>query len=303
MKLPSIHQVRGTLRQMIAGASIVLPREASIRTERWLRGYEDVKMLDGADGVIVSYGKSGRTWLRVMITRYFAHKHGLPDKQIMAFDEFHRLNPSIPILLFSHDNYINDYLGTDRKLDIYGKHKIVLLARDPRDTAVSWYFQWKHRMLKRKKVINRAPLEDPGIFNFISGEAAGVPKIINFLNAWARDLKDFPHIMVVKYEDLRTNTKSELGRILTFLGETPSEAELEDCASYASIENMRRMETENASRPMASRRLKPGDSNDPSSFKVRRAKVGGWRDYLSDDEVTQIDAMVRERLSPVFNYS
>ncbi len=303
MQLPAGHHLRSASRQVIAAMSTLLPREASIRTERWLRGYEDAGMLARADGVIVSYGKSGRTWLRVMISRYFATKYGIPDGRMMVFDNFHRWNAKIPKLFFTHDNYINDYLGTERKLDIYGKSRVVLLVRDPRDTAVSWYFQWKYRMLRRKKVINRAPLEDPGIYDFIAGEAAGVPKIIRFLNTWAKDLDRFPELIVVKYEDLRSDARHELGRILIFLGETPSPAELDDCVSYASVENMRRMETENAGRWLANRRLRPGNANDPSSFKVRRAKVGGWRDYVSEDEAHQIDAMLRERLSPVFGYN
>ena len=52
----------------------------------------------------------------------------------------------------------------------------------------------------------------------------------------------------------------------------------------------------------ANARLKPGDANDPSSFKVRRAKVGGWRDYVTDEQASAIDAMVRERLDPVYGY-
>ena len=103
-----------------------------------------------------------------------------------------RWNAKIPKLFFTHDNYINDYLGTEHKLDIYGRSRVVLLVRDPRDTAVSWYFQWKYRMLRRKKVINRAPLEDPGIYNFIAGEDSRRSQIIRFLNAWAKDLDGFP---------------------------------------------------------------------------------------------------------------
>ena len=302
MQLPAPHQWRSAFRQVAATASNVLPRETSIRLERWLRGYEDVRMLAKADGVIASYGKSGRTWLRVMLTRYFAAKHGLPDGSILVFDEFHRLKPEIPVLFFTHDNYIKDYLKTDCKLAIYGKHRIVFLARDPRDTAVSWYFQWKHRMARRKKLINRAPETDPGIYEFIAGEAAGVPKVIAYLNAWARDIAAFPHLHLVRYEDLRKDTRGELARILRFLGETPSDAEIEDSVTYASVENMRRMETENAGKWLASSRLKPGDADDPASFKVRRAKVGGWRDYVTEDEAAKIDQVVRERLAPVFGY-
>ena len=71
---------------------------------------------------------------------------------------------------------------------------------------------------------------------------------------------------------------------------------------FASIDNMRRMEQENASKAGAHRSLKPGDVSDPSSYKVRRAKVGGWRDYVTEEQSDAIDAMVRKTLAPVYGY-
>jgi alcohol sulfotransferase len=50
------------------------------------------------------------------------------------------------------------------------------------------------------------------------------------------------------------------------------------------------------------RRLVPGDRKNPDSFKVRRAKVGGYRDYFDDDQITEIDRFVRESLSPIYRY-
>ena len=303
MPMPSVFHLRTGLRQAVSlTAAAVLPREAGIRVERRMRGWEEASKLSHADGVIVSFGKSGRTWFRVLISRYFAHKHRLPDGQIMEFDEFHRANAKIPVLFFTHDNYLKDYMGHDRKFDLYGQKRVILMVRDPRDTAVSQYFQWKHRIVPRKKVINAYPAGDLDVHSFITGEAAGIPKIIEFMNDWARELPRFPNLLVIKYEDLKSDTAGQLGRALRFLGEAPSEAELVDAAQYASVENMRKMEQENAGKLAANARLKPGNANDPSSFKVRRAKVGGWRDYVTDEEAAAIDAMVRDRLDPVFGY-
>ena len=44
-----------------------------------------------------------------------------------------------------------------------------------------------------------------------------------------------------------------------------------------------------------------GDKDNPDSYKVRRAKVGGYRDYFTDEQCEQLDAMVAE-LNPVFGY-
>ena len=50
-------------------------------------------------------------------------------------------------------------------------------------------------------------------------------------------------------------------------------------------------------------RLRPGDKSNPNSFKVRRAKVGGYHDYFEDNQLAVIDRSVVERLDPVFGYS
>ena len=303
MQLPTIYDIRTGVRRLVSMGSVVLPRETGIRAERWFRGYEDKKKLENADGVIVSFGKSGRTWLRVLIWRYFAKKNGFAADGISEFDEFRLKNPNVPVLFFTHDNYLKDYAGHDRKHDLYGNARVVLLVRDPRDTAVSQFFQWKHRIVPRKKVLNNYPLEDIDLHGFITSEQSGIPKIIEFMNAWAREMKHMPNMLVVKYEDLRADTKTELGRVLSFFGQQPSEEELDDAVSFASVENMRRMELENASKATAHRSLKPADASDPSSFKVRRAKVGGWRDYVTEEQSDAIDRMVKEKLDPVFGYA
>jgi hypothetical protein len=302
MQLPTIYDLRTGVRRLVSASSAVLPRSAGIRAERWFRGYEDAKKLENSDGVIVSFGKSGRTWLRVLIWRYLAKKNGFAADSISEFDEFRLNNPNVPVLFFTHDNYLKDYAGHDRKAELYGKSRVVLMVRDPRDTAVSQFFQWKHRIVPRKKVINDYPLEEVDLHGFITGEQSGIPKIIDFMNAWAREIDRMPNLMVVKYEDLRADTKGQLSRVLAFFGQNPTDAELEDAVTFASVDNMRRMELENAKKATAHRSLKPADANDPSSFKVRRAKVGGWRDYVTEEQSDAIDRMVKEKLNPVFGY-
>jgi hypothetical protein len=46
----------------------------------------------------------------------------------------------------------------------------------------------------------------------------------------------------------------------------------------------------------------PGDVRDPESFKVRRGKVGGYREYLSiEDQKYAADALMK--LDPRFGYN
>ena len=304
MPLPNAFDLRVCLRQLISHGSVVLPRDTGIRFERWFRGFEEQKKLEASDVVVASFGKSGRTWVRVMLWRYLARKNGYGGDSISGFDEFRDRRPGVPVLFFTHDNYLKDYLGHDDKARVYGGLPVVLLVRDPRDTAVSQFFQWKHRMVPRKKVINDYPLpDDTNVHDFIAGAQAGLPKIIGFMNDWAEAAPKMRKLLVVRYEDLRENTTAELRGILEFFGQHPTDADLEDAVNFASIDNMRRMEVENAKKAGAQRSMKPGNVDDPLSFKVRRGKVGGWLDYVTDEQAEALDRLVRDTLDPVYGYS
>ena len=73
-----------------------LPKEREKRINRWLRGHEEYCKLQQADAIIVSFGKSGRTWLRVMISRFYSFKYGLKASSLIGFDNMHNKNKAIP---------------------------------------------------------------------------------------------------------------------------------------------------------------------------------------------------------------
>ena len=57
-----------------------LPAKTRINADRWLRGREEYRKLQLADYILMSWGKSGRTWLRVMMSRFYQQKFGIPAK-------------------------------------------------------------------------------------------------------------------------------------------------------------------------------------------------------------------------------
>ena len=137
-----------------------LGKDRNRQLERWLRGREDWRKLRLADAVAVSFGKSGRTWLRVLLSRVYQLQHGLGERAVIGFDNLHYQTGAVPKIMFTHDNYVKDYTGhRETKEDFYDK-KVIFLARDPRDVAVSQYFQWKYRMKPNKKDINAYPTAD-----------------------------------------------------------------------------------------------------------------------------------------------
>ncbi|NND68768.1 MAG: sulfotransferase [Halioglobus sp.] len=296
--------IKRLIKWLVRAISVFLPEAKAHDLQRWRRGKEEFWKYRNCDFIFASFGKSGRTWVRVMISRYFQLEYQLPDNILMGFDNFTRINKNIPKIFFTHDNYLRGYTGNvDSKKDFYDK-KTILLVRDPRDVAVSQFHQWKYRMRPEKKAMNNYPEHDADIsvYDFVKHEGQGLNHIIDFMNAWATELDKIQDLLVIRYEDMKSHPEREMQRVVEFLGLEPNDEYLADTAEFASVENLRKKEQENYFWRSGSR-VQAKDVNDPNTFKVRKAKVGGYRDYFDDDQVEEFRAMVDARLAPVFGYT
>jgi hypothetical protein len=281
-----------------------LPRATRVRIYRWKRGRKQFRKLSQADYLIASCPKSGRTWLRVMISRFYSEKYQLPDVDLLGFDNFHKLNPAIPRILSTHDNYLQGDTGhQDDKRD-FNEKKVVLLVRDPRDVVVSQFFQWKYRMRPAKKAL-LSTLEDSAdvdVFEFATHPDHGIQRNMRFLAGWRDDLPSLGDHLIVRYEDLRANPAAELELVLRFLGADCSQEEIEDTVSFAAFESMRAREQQRSD-GTAPHSLTAADPNNPDSYKTRRAKIGGFVDYFDDRQLAMIKDLLDPDLLEFFGYS
>lgn len=276
-----------------------MPESKRFPTERRLRGWLEQQRLDRADYAVVSFGKSGRTWLRVMISRIYQRRHGLSE-ELIEYSNYHRANSALPRVLFTHDNYLRDYTGHGGGKAAFTKKPVLLLVRHPADITMSQYFQWKHRMRPHKVLLNQYPPVDDSVteYDFMMG-SSGLPKVNAWLNEWAVALDSLDSSLVVRYEDMRSNTQAELRRIADFMGMKATDEEVADAVEWARFENMKQRESEASS---SSDRLRAADVGNPDSFKTRRAKVGGYQDYFDDAQVEAIADYIDRTLDPRFGY-
>jgi Sulfotransferase domain len=289
------------VREALVAGLFFLPQPRRKAIDRWLRGREEFRKLRATDYVLMSWGKSGRTWLRVMLSRFYQLRYGIPDGRMLEFDNLHRAVPEIPRVFFTHGNYLRNYTGnwTDKR-EFYDK-KILMLVRDPRDVAVSQYFQWKYRMRPVKKLLNDYPAHgaDVSLFDFVMNPRCGLPTILDFFELWERELPRVAGSLVLRYEDMRAEPARALKQALAFLGTPGEDAQIREAVAYASYDNMKQLEQRKVFW-LSGARLAPGDRQNPQSFKVRRAKVGGYRDDFDERERAAIDALVDAR--PPFGY-
>jgi hypothetical protein len=89
---------------------------------------------------------------------------------------------------------------------------------------------------------------------------------------------------------------------MSFLGEDVSVDAIVGAVDFASVKKMRKMESENYFWRSGSR-VQAKDPSNPHSFKVRKAKVGGYRDYFDDEQIATLDAIVDQHLTAGFGYT
>lgn len=257
--------------------------------------------LEAADLVLVSHAKSGRTWLVALISHVLHLTRGVPVDELWDGDRFHRLDPAIPKLFTTHER--NEPEAIRRRLpELVRDRRLLLLVRDPRDVIVSWYHHHARRSTPRTRARLGLPLEMDRIdlATFATSPSFGLPSVVAFLERWVAIARAHPRSLLVRYEDLRARPAAELGRILAFLGlEAPPDV-LEKSVAFASFDSLKEKERTGFFR---TEKLQARDPGDPASFKVRRGKVGGYRDELPAEIVARLDRLVAERLDPALGYS
>jgi hypothetical protein len=112
----------------------------------------------------------------------------------------------------------------------------------------------------------------------------GVHAIVNTMNNWIEEFSVRDDFIVIRYEALRASPAEYFRDLLTVLGESaPDMTMFHEALEFSRFENMQKLEAAGA---FDSKILHPGDVRDPESFKVRRGKVGGYREYLSAEDQT-----------------
>jgi hypothetical protein len=256
--------------------------------------------LSGGDAIILSIPKSGRTWLRAFLCAYFCRRFGLEFTLRPGRYDL----PGFPRIVFSHDLFEHRTKG-DRWDRVRGKYlvprrelkraRIILLARDPRDCFVSLYLQ-----LTRRDPNAPLKLRQKAASEMLRDKVFGVRAIISTMNDWLNEFSERGNFALVRYEALRASPSEHFRDLLAVLGEpTPDANIFQEALEFSRFENMQKLEAAGA---FDSNILHPGDVRDPESFKVRRGKVGGYREYLSaEDQLFAAEAM--KDLDQRFGYS
>ncbi|MBC8095335.1 MAG: sulfotransferase domain-containing protein [Akkermansiaceae bacterium] len=202
---------------------------------------------------IVSYPRSGRTWLRLML-------HDLSvDPRFTHAGAKRKLGRGPDTICSS----IADYFGK----------RVLFLLRDPRDTVVSHF----HHCVRQK-------YWDGDLPGFVRSPKTGFERLLVFNLGWLEANAHFKAFAALRYEDLKQDTEAELARVISFLacGLSGSE-QISKAAAAQSFDHMKKREKSGELHLRFGNRFTASSEHDNQRI-VRRGVIGGHMDELAPAE-------------------
>jgi hypothetical protein len=224
------------------------------------------------DVFVVSYPRSGNTWMRFLVGELIFRKEinfqnvqsFIPDPYLEGCTHSYLEALARPRYIKSHEPYDVRY------------PKVIYLVRDPRDVSISYY----HWLLKFKNVQETF---DDFLNNFISNT---VHKQFwyggwgNHVASWYHNAGSVPQgLLFIRYEDLLANPSAKLFEVALFLGVEVSESRLEAIVQKNKFKRMQ--EKEQAGRETVTFK---GDSRPDIRF-VREGTSQQWKEQLAKKNV------------------
>ena len=232
------------------------------------------------DVFLVSYPRSGNTWTRFLLGNLIQQ-----DDPVT----FSNIESRIPEIYFNSDRSIRA-LPRPRMLKSHECFQpqyphVIYIVRDPRDVAVSFY----HHNVKARNIPDDYPMSS-FVPRFVAGEFD-----IKFgswrdnVLSWMSVRGENPSFMMLRYEDMKSNTAGALLQVVAFLErcsfrkiDSSSEA-LQRAIELSSPERMRDLEKKEAGSWVLTKSTR---SDKPF---VRTAKAGGWKSQLTTESVEAIE--------------
>jgi len=237
------------------------------------------------DVIVASYAKSGRTWPRFFVSEYLTIKYKLNLKS--------KNNWNTPILtpsplcssrggllsfpyksypkkkgrfIFSHEDYISKHF--------FG-NQVVFITRNIYDIIISTYFYNRFRVNNNLKNIN---------LNYYALNIFDFDKFIKLTNMFSLLLKKSAKYKIYSYEEMKKNPKKCFRDIIKFGGFKIDEAVFEEALKRTSFKNMQKNEMNDLG------------IRKKANLHVRKGKVYGFRDYLSESTVNTISVNLKDKL-------
>ncbi|CAH2073442.1 unnamed protein product, partial [Iphiclides podalirius] len=241
-----------------------------------------------SDIFVASYPRSGTTWTQELVWMVandldYATSNSIPLTERYPFLEF-----SVFVHPVMKKRFYMENRDSERKiklLELLDTAKVVYVARDPRDVAVSFYH------------LNRAMRTQGYIHDFktywkffVNNLHHWTPYFEHLKESWEQ--RHHPNMLFLFYEELSKDLPAAIRRVANFLDKSFTTEQIEKLCEHLSIENFKNNKSVNYDVMKELGIL----ISDGQSF-IRKGKTGGWRDYFDEEMTQQADRWIAENLS------
>ena len=158
--------------------------------------------------------------------------------------------------------------------------------RNPKDALVSFYH---HYTADETLGAFNGGFND--FFELYEKKVLGFGDFFEHNAAWYEFNKDRKNSLVVVYEEMRKDPRSNIIKMANFLNKELSEKAVDLIVENSSIESMQSKMNKPRPGPTSWRRER-------STF-IRKGAVGGWRDYFTQDQSDYVDRQLEKYFEPL----
>jgi hypothetical protein len=264
---------------MDSGSGVLRARQRMARAGRIILGKEwagrDLTGLPD-DTFLVSYPRSGSTWLRFLIGNLVHPDEPVTFANVESFVPYVDIHPDSellqaprPRILETHEPFFPAY------------PRVIYIVRDPRDVAISYHYI----LIKDRHLPDGFPFAE-FLPLFLRGKDFGVRlgSWADHVMSWLKMRQGAEGFLLVRYEDLLEDTPRELARLAEFLALPLTQPRIANAVEMSSASRMRKLEKTEWRLWATTRRSRPD-----RPF-VRSAKSGDWRSGLEEKSVFAIES-------------
>ncbi|KAL4714545.1 hypothetical protein ACJJTC_006591 [Scirpophaga incertulas] len=168
--------------------------------------------------------------------------------------------------------------------------KVIHVARDPRDVAVSFFHHCSFMRIHYDTVrITGFTGSFKQFWNLFINDKVDCTLFFPMVKEWWAK-KDHPNLLFLFYEDLVKDMPTQIRKVAKFLGKSMSDEQVDLLSEHLRFDNFKKNKSLNYD---ILQELCVSKAN--KSF-VRKGKSGGWRDYYDDEMREQADRWIEENL-------
>ncbi|XP_036149357.1 sulfotransferase 4A1-like [Monomorium pharaonis] len=250
------------------------------------------------DTWIITYPRSGTTMTQELIwlvandmnfneahQRYLMRRFPFIEMEVM-FDD-HRLLKLIRNVPKNSVKFVQDqpsprFIKSHLPLELLptvvnSTCKIIYVARNPKDVAVSYYIFHKH-------ILDFQGTFEQFCNNFLNDHILRTPYWEHVKEAWR--MRHRANMMFVFYEDLIKDLPRNIKEIAAFFGKTYSDEQINKLVEHLKIENFRKNPMVNNQSP---------DQMKPNMF-IRQGKTGSWKEIFTPEIEDRFDKWITDNL-------